>query len=47
LRRTRKLPAQQVSLERKLIDGGESVPEVAKLFKVDRATIYRELQRTA
>ena len=29
------------------IDAGEAVPEVAKLLSVDRATVYRALQRAA
>jgi DNA invertase Pin-like site-specific DNA recombinase len=45
--RKRKLTPQQVSHARKLIEGGEAVPHVAKLFSVDRATMYRELQRAA
>ena len=43
--RTLKLSAQQVSHARKLIEGGEPVPQVAKLLNVDRATVYRALQR--
>ena len=43
--RTLKLSAQQVNHARKLIEGGEPVPQVAKLLNVDRATMYRALQR--
>lgn len=45
--RKRKLTPQQVSHARKLVEGGEAVPDVARLFSVDRATMYRELQRAA
>jgi DNA invertase Pin-like site-specific DNA recombinase len=45
--RKRKLSPQQVRHARQLIEGGEAVPQVAKLFRVDRATMYRELQRGA
>ena len=40
-----KLTGQQVAHARKLIEGGEPVPQVAKLLSVDRATVYRALQR--
>lgn len=40
-----KLTAQQVTHARKLIEQGEPVPDVARLFSVDRATVYRALQR--
>lgn len=40
-----KLSAQQVAHARKLVETGEPVPQVAKLLSVDRATIYRALQR--
>ena len=40
-----KLTAPQLAHVRKLIEQGEAVPEVAKLLSVDRATIYRALQR--
>jgi len=43
--RKRKLTPKQVSHARELIEGGEPVAHVAKLFSVDRATMYRELQR--
>ncbi len=42
-----KLTSQQIAHARKLVDGGEAVPEVARLLRVDRATVYRALQRTA
>lgn len=42
-----KLTGQQIAHARKLIDAGEAVPEVAKLLSVDRATVYRALQRAA
>lgn len=41
------LSAQQVAHARKLIDQGEPVPDVARLLSVDRATVYRALQRVA
>jgi len=40
-----KLTAPQIAHARKLIDAGEPVPDVARLLRVDRATIYRTLQR--
>ena len=40
-----KLSALQVTHARKLVEGGEPVPQVAKLLSVDRATVYRALQR--
>lgn len=45
--RKRKLTPQQVNHARKLIESGEAVPHVAKLFSVDRATIYRELRASS
>ena len=42
-----KLTGQQIAHARKLIEAGEAVPEVAKLLSVDRATVYRALQRVA
>ena len=39
--------AQQVNHTRKIIEGGETVPKVAKRLSVDRATVYRALQRAA
>jgi DNA invertase Pin-like site-specific DNA recombinase len=42
-----KLSAPQIVHARKLVDQGEPVPEVAKLLRVDRATVYRALQRAA
>ena len=42
-----KLSAQQVTYARKLVEGGEPVPQVAELLSVDRATVYRALQRAA
>ena len=42
-----KLTGQQIAHARNLIDQGEAVPEVAKLLSVDRATVYRALQRAA
>jgi DNA invertase Pin-like site-specific DNA recombinase len=41
------LSAQQVAHAHKLIDQGEPVPDVARLLGVDRATVYRALQRVA
>lgn len=40
-----KLTAPQITHARTLIEQGQPVPEVAKLFGVDRATVYRALQR--
>jgi len=40
-----KLTGQQIAHARKLIEQGEPVPYVAKLLSVDRATIYRAMQR--
>lgn len=42
-----KLSPQQISHARQLIEHGEAVPDVAKLLSVDRATLYRALQRAA
>ena len=42
-----KLTGQQLAHAPMLIDQGEAVPEVAKLLSVDRATVYRALQRAA
>ena len=42
-----KLSGQQLAHARKLIEAGEPVPQVAKLLSVDRATVYRALQRAA
>src|SRR6202140_4816202 len=42
-----KLSAPQIAHARKLIDQGEAVLEVARLLRVDRATIYRALNREA
>jgi DNA invertase Pin-like site-specific DNA recombinase len=42
-----KLTSQQIAHARKLVDGAEAVPEVARLLSVDRATVYRALQRPA
>lgn len=42
-----KLTGQQIAHARKLVEAGEAVPEVAKLLSVDRATVYRALQRAA
>ena len=40
-----KLTAPQIAHARKLIEQGDPVPDVAKLLSVDRATVYRALQR--
>lgn len=40
-----KLTSQQIDHARKLIEAGEPVPQVAKLLNVDRATVYRAMQR--
>lgn len=32
-------------MPRKLVERGKPVPQVAKLLSVDRATVYRALQR--
>lgn len=40
-----KLTAPQIAHARKLIEQGDPVPDVAKLLRVDRATVYRALQR--
>jgi len=42
-----KLTGQQIAHARKLIEQGEPVPDVARLLSVDRATVYRALQRAA
>ena len=42
-----KLSAPQIAHARKLIEAGEPVPQVARLLSVDRATVYRALQRAA
>ena len=42
-----KLSAPQIAHARKLVGQGEPVPEVARLLSVDRATIYRALNREA
>lgn len=42
--RKRKLTPQQIIHARKLIESGDAVPQIAKLFSVDRATIYRAMQ---
>lgn len=41
--RPHKLTADQTALARRLIDEGRSVPEVAKILNVHRATLYRAL----
>jgi DNA invertase Pin-like site-specific DNA recombinase len=41
------LSEQQIARARKMVEDGEPVPEVADLLGVNRATIYRALQRTA
>lgn len=41
------LAPDQVALGRKLVEEGKPVREVARLLKVHRATLYRELARTA
>ncbi len=38
-----KLTRDQIKLAQRLIDEGRSIPEIAKLLKVHRATIYRAL----
>lgn len=38
-----KLTSDQIKLAQRLIDEGRSVPEVSKILKVHRATIYRAL----
>jgi DNA invertase Pin-like site-specific DNA recombinase len=38
-----KLASDQIKLAQRLIDEGRSIPEIAKLLKVHRATIYRAL----
>jgi DNA invertase Pin-like site-specific DNA recombinase len=40
-RRPRKLNPEQTKLARRLIDEGQSVREIADIFKVHKATIYR------
>lgn len=40
-----KLSAPQIAHARKLVDQGGSVQDVARLLNVDRATVYRTLQR--
>ena len=39
--RPRKLNAEQVQLVSELIDQGKAVREIARIFKVHEATIYR------
>jgi DNA invertase Pin-like site-specific DNA recombinase len=39
-----KLSADQITLARRLIDEGRSVPEVAKILNVHRATLYRAVE---
>ena len=41
------LAPDQVALGRKLVEDGKPVREVARLLKVHRATLYRELARAA
>ena len=41
--RPAKLAADQVALARRLIDEGTAAGEVARMFKVHRATLYRAL----
>ena len=41
------LAPDQVALGRKLVGEGKPVREVARLLKVHRATLYRELAKTA
>ena len=41
-----KLSADQIALARRLIDEGRSVPEVAKILNVHRATLYRAMAPT-
>jgi DNA invertase Pin-like site-specific DNA recombinase len=38
-----KLTSDQIKLAQRLIDEGRSVPEVSKILKVHRATMYRAL----
>lgn len=38
-----KLTGDQLALAQRLIGEGRSIPEVAKLLKVHRATLYRAL----
>jgi len=40
-----KLSPEQIRHARKMVEGGEPVPEIARLFGVERTTIYRTLQR--
>jgi DNA invertase Pin-like site-specific DNA recombinase len=40
-----KLSPAQIKHARKMIEGGEPVPQVARLLGVERTTIYRALQR--
>jgi DNA invertase Pin-like site-specific DNA recombinase len=44
--RKQKLSKHQIDHARKLTGDGESVPQIARLFGVDRATVYRALQKT-
>lgn len=39
------LAPDQVALGRRLVEEGQTVREVAKLLKVHRATLYRELAK--
>ena len=41
--RPSKLAAEQIALARRLIEEGRSAREVARMFKVHRATLYRAL----
>jgi DNA invertase Pin-like site-specific DNA recombinase len=42
-----KLSSQQRAHARQLVDQGQAVSEIARLLNVDRATVYRALQRAA
>jgi DNA invertase Pin-like site-specific DNA recombinase len=47
LGRPRKITPEQLTHARGLIDAGTPVSQAAELFKVDRATMHRALQRSA
>ena len=44
--RPAKLAAEQIALAHRLLEEGTSAGEVARMFKVHRATLYRALNTT-
>jgi len=45
--RPAKLTAEQIALDQRLIDEGQSARDVAKMFKAHAATLYRALSISA